>query len=478
MQPAQPLRFNFTDMHSHIVLALMCAVFLLFKLPYVELPYYWDEAWVYAPAVQKMAASGLSLAPDAIPPELSRGHPLLFHFFAAAWVSVFGNSPAAAHSFALLVSMLLLLVVYRSAARIFSPAAGLAAVLLICVQPVFFAQSGLLLPEIMLALFLLLALQAYTENKWVVYLLAASAAILTKESAVALFAGLSAHRLLLWIKHRGKHKQHILTLAKINAPVLLWVVFLLWQYALRGWMFFPYHVYLIHFELSFILNQLNRYILYIFIYQGRNAVTVILAILLTVTAFGKIQLTAVQRHWLVCAGIFSLFFILMSAVNFYSGRYVITLIILLCMATAGVLSQLNWRNWISGFLAVAAAVPPVVNMLTYHGKEDNEPGYANAVNVMQQAAEWLTSKEQKDRNVYGTFLIHNMLTNERGGYLTKEQLHQHTATVPDSAYYIVWNNFENEQLINDLKSDTALFIEAKRFEVSTAQIIIYRRRDF
>ncbi|MGL5890546.1 MAG: glycosyltransferase family 39 protein, partial [Bacteroidia bacterium] len=153
-------------MHGRILLALLCAAFVLIKLPYVDLPYYWDEAWVYAPAVQEMAASGPSLAPDAIPAELTRGHPLLFHFFAAIWVTIFGNTPVAAHSFALFVSLLLLLAVYRTASRVFSPGAGIAAVVLICVQPVFFAQSGLLLPEIMLALFLLLALQAYTENKW------------------------------------------------------------------------------------------------------------------------------------------------------------------------------------------------------------------------------------------------------------------------------------------------------------------------
>lgn len=478
MQSAQQSRFILRPLHMHIVLALVCTVFVLIKLPYVELPYYWDEAWVYAPAVQEMAASGPSLAPDAIPAELTRGHPLLFHFLAAIWVSVFGNSAVAAHSFALLVSVLLLIAVYRSASRIFSPAAGIAAVVLICVQPVFFAQSGLLLPEIMLALFLLLALQAYIENKWVVYMLAAAAAILTKESAVALFAGLSAHRLLVWLKHRGGHRQHIITLVKINAPALLWVGFLLWQYVVRGWMFFPYHVYLMSFEPTFILNQFNRYLLYIFIYQGRNAVTAILAITLIAIAFGKIQLSAVQRHWLICSGIFSFFFFMMSAVNFYSGRYVLILVILLCMAAAGMLSQINWKRWIVALLVIVAATPSIINMITYPGKEDNERGYANAVQVMQQAGQWLTSNEQKDRKVYGTFLIHNMLTDARGGYLTKDKLHKHTVTVPDSAYYIVWNSFENEQLINDLKNDTARFTEEKKFEISSSQVIIYRRKEF
>ena len=40
----------------------------------------WDEIWVYAPALTEMAEIGPTLLPGVLDAELSRGHPLLFHF--------------------------------------------------------------------------------------------------------------------------------------------------------------------------------------------------------------------------------------------------------------------------------------------------------------------------------------------------------------------------------------------------------------
>ena len=63
--------------------ALMLLLFLLYKLPFMALPYYYDEAWPYAVAIRTVHANGLSLLPTALDPELSRGHPVMFHFLGA-----------------------------------------------------------------------------------------------------------------------------------------------------------------------------------------------------------------------------------------------------------------------------------------------------------------------------------------------------------------------------------------------------------
>ena len=71
-----------------IILILATIAFIIFKIPHLSMPYCWDEAWVYGPAVRMMAENGLGLLPDALPVHYSRGHPLLFHFLAAGWLTV------------------------------------------------------------------------------------------------------------------------------------------------------------------------------------------------------------------------------------------------------------------------------------------------------------------------------------------------------------------------------------------------------
>jgi len=72
------------------------------KIPTLSLPYFWDEAWPYSTAVHLLFENGLSLFPGAVPFDISRGHPLFFHFMNAAAWHVFGNSITGSHIFPLL----------------------------------------------------------------------------------------------------------------------------------------------------------------------------------------------------------------------------------------------------------------------------------------------------------------------------------------------------------------------------------------
>jgi len=148
---------------NNLFLIGLLAVIIIFigvKIPFLSLPYYWDEAWAYGPAIRTMESTGLGILPNALPPELSRGHPLLFHFLGAGWMKLFGTSVTAAHIFPLLVSVLLLVAVYAFGKKIFlSSKAGFTAAFALALQPIFLAQSGLLSPEVLLALFSLVSVQ-------------------------------------------------------------------------------------------------------------------------------------------------------------------------------------------------------------------------------------------------------------------------------------------------------------------------------
>jgi hypothetical protein len=46
-------------------------------LPHLSVPYFWDELGVYSRAALYLYDHQISLLPNALPPELSRGYPLL-----------------------------------------------------------------------------------------------------------------------------------------------------------------------------------------------------------------------------------------------------------------------------------------------------------------------------------------------------------------------------------------------------------------
>ena len=53
--------------------------FIILKWDALFLPYFWDEAWVYMPAIRTMAEKGPSILPGSIEADLYTGHPLFFY---------------------------------------------------------------------------------------------------------------------------------------------------------------------------------------------------------------------------------------------------------------------------------------------------------------------------------------------------------------------------------------------------------------
>src|SRR4051812_46341292 len=98
---------------SRWLLLLVLLVFICFKIPYLDYPFYIDEAQVYAPGARIMAAHGPSLMPGSLHEEFARGHPLLFYFLCSTWILIFGSSHIAMHAFPLLLSVIFLIVLHE-----------------------------------------------------------------------------------------------------------------------------------------------------------------------------------------------------------------------------------------------------------------------------------------------------------------------------------------------------------------------------
>jgi len=161
---------------------LPCLVYLLFwiliRAQYLDMAFYWDEAWVYVPGIRHMADAGPSLLPDAIPEYYSRGHPLLFYFLGSIWIKIFGTSYIAFHSFPLFISTILLLVTFFTVKEWTNGLIGLVVIVLLSVERNFFNEAGNVLPEIMIALFFVLSVRYFLKERYFLYFIFASLGIL------------------------------------------------------------------------------------------------------------------------------------------------------------------------------------------------------------------------------------------------------------------------------------------------------------
>ncbi|MFH0866412.1 MAG: glycosyltransferase family 39 protein, partial [Bacteroidota bacterium] len=240
------------------------------------LPFYWDEAWVYGPAIRIMEAGNISLLPDALPEYYSRGHPLLFHFLGASWMRIFGTSLLSAHVFALSISVFLIVSVYIFCSKLLSKPVGFIACLLLVLQPILLAQSVLVLPEVMLSLFSLLSIFFFIKQKWVWYIVFATFTLFTKETGIVAVAVTGLWFLIetTFLKRKEfklkKFVQHSLILL---VPIILISLFFILQKKMNGWYFFPEHVNYLKNDSRNFSGKFESYSAYLFIYWGRNLLT-------------------------------------------------------------------------------------------------------------------------------------------------------------------------------------------------------------
>ena len=162
--------------------AAICGALTLLHFPYLNLPYFWDEAGYYIPA-----AWDIYKAWDFVPAStLPTGHtPLVMTYLALAW-HIFGYSPMVTRLAMILIASATVFATYVLARRFIErePAAWCAA--LLAISPLFFAQSTLVFLDLPAALFTVLAVDALVTGRMGLFAITASLAVLTKETSVVL----------------------------------------------------------------------------------------------------------------------------------------------------------------------------------------------------------------------------------------------------------------------------------------------------
>ena len=507
--------------------------FVAFKWSFLGLPLFWDEAWVYGPAARAMYSNGLSLLPNTIGTELSRGHPLLFQFLSACWMHVFGTSNFALHAFALTVSVLLLAVVYILGCRLASNWVGLSSVVLVILSEPFLAQSGILLPEIMLSLCVLIAIGAYITKSIIGTILSISAALLIKESAVVLVLALLCWHFLAWamrIEPRSLRDRRRWTMY-LAAPLLIGLAFHTYQRFAYGWFFYPEHLGLmswdvrdIHYTFKLAYRDLFEqqgmewatlafglivplawkkwsrrwlpvlvvllYICAIKVLDGKWALPPLPTILVTLFCFAVImflQIIPLARQeprvgeFLGIAMIFTWGFILFSSINFFSDRYLMSAVPLIAIAFSGMLySALNeWHKVLFPIAITSIAVILFAGIGADDRVGDTRLSYRDSIAIESQLIAACDSLELHDDPILCSFAEQVYMTSTSAGYLPGVPFKAPTQVLSTETRHALITNFaqamneDAQELRNRLKRGG--FEERVTFSVGKANGQLYSR---
>lgn len=404
-------------------------VFILLKIPALHLPYFWDELGVYSRAGLYLHDNGIGLLPKDLPPELSRGHPLLFAFIQAIGYSIFGEDVIGGHITALIISVILLWSVYFITAKHYSKYTGLLAVMLLMVQPLFFAQSVLILPEICLALFIIWAIYFWVGKKFILHGIFSTLAILIKETAIIIPLVIIFSEMVYYLINRGNNKKiHFqFKYLMVLLPFLVFGLFLLMQKQQNGWYLFPLHGENVKISLNRIFDFGGDYLLFLFFEQGRIVISIILVISIIYLVTSK---RLIKNKTSIFLGILILGGISFNAINFYMNRYILFVLIPFVILSSAVLIQCFRIN---RFVIFGLPLIFVAGIYCLTGKEivpvetselniqqrfqyDENMSYVEYLKIQQKAMNILLDSISSGEIIYTNFPISIALMDSRYGF--------------------------------------------------------------
>ncbi len=517
--------FRSQDFWSVTLLVLSLLGMNAFALQYIHLGHFWDEAWVYVPALKEMSLKGVSLFPHTISVELTRGHPLLFHFIGGWWYKLFGLSNEAGHSYALLLANVTLVIIYLGTRKVVGPLGAFFTVLFIIVQPIFLTQSAMVFPEMMVTLFAVLAAFAYHQQRVSLFVVALSCLLYTKESGLVYFMAF-----LIWDLFRIIFlKDTFKLLLKYTIPVLVIIAHPLILYWNFEWFLFPEHTSLILDDIEDVKWQLRRVFEQNFHVQGREwlffpimALMVLesrirpfwVKLILIAAAFSAfkvlfikwvvpdwamilILLTACiappfvwlklrvkeqtsQTTHLLAVGFLALVgYVIFSAINFFTIRYLLSSIVL----TTILVSIGLWKSfipvWAKTVVSVVLVCVPLYYTATLRDVGEVNLGLYDDLQAQQNAVDWIVDNVSQDAWICTNFVSAHYLLYPHAGYLSEEEryqlLHVNYCLTPCETEYVLRTRTVAECNINqDWEADgyEAVFVDT----VGISSATVFRKK--
>jgi hypothetical protein len=398
------------------ILLVSIGFVIVVKIPHLPLPYSWDEAWSYLPALIKMGENGPGLIPGAIPINESKGHPLFYYFLNSGWVKLFSGEMSniiLARIFPLIVSLVLLTVLFVIARKHFSVMVANLSVILLSVQSLFLAQASLILPEMLLALLLLLSFHFFISEKFGKFAITASLMVLTKETGLV-FAGIFGLFYVIENKIIIPSKENIPKLFLLTIPLWIFCVHLLLNYWAFNTYFFKEHLDYISFDFMHIKRVIKSSPAILFTRYGRNVISGVIIISILIILFRKEKFDYLKILVLISVQI--LFLIVFTSLNFYTYRYMLPAFPLFIVLGMILFEQAVRKNVFRTVLIVFMVTVPLYFSLTKKGKTDIDLGYASYLPLHKEMVVYCEHQNWYDENFSAEFNMVLALRDPFTGY--------------------------------------------------------------
>ncbi len=475
------MRYNFRKNWQLTILFMLFVPFLVFQITIINRPFYWDEAWSYASAVESMYQKGPSLLPGAIQDYLYRGHPTFFYFITTIWMKVFGPSLISIHSFFLIVSTCLVFAVFAFGNFLGGKTVGLIASACLIATPLFIAQAGFLLPEVMLALFSVLTVYYYFKQKIILEIVFGILLLYTKETGIVIIASILLFDFIKRINHSESFIEFfkgLIHLSKHLSPIALVAVFFIAQKTKVGWFFFPEHMGMMTFDIKTFYNKFINISRYVFQLEGRLVLTLVLLILLVFSIVRK-RINIEQKNYLLITVIIFVFYISFSALNFYTVRYTMSIFPFLFLLF-GIVINSAFKNYSKALIYIPVIAFMALSLkysVKPEGVGDRTIGFLKMVDVHKKTVAYCEDVDLYDKEIGTHFLMLYNLKSTFMGYLSKGRIFRKTVGLgePYPEVVIISNIELNEHAKAIQKSEQYQLL--KRFENGLAWCEIYEKKE-
>lgn len=461
-----------------IVFCIAVVAFIIIETPFLNRPYYWDEAWSYASAVKAMYDNGPSLMPGAIHEYLYRGHPTFFYFTITLWMKVFGPSLFSTHLFFLLLSIAFVVCTFLFVKKIYNIDAALIASLVLLATPLFLAQTTFMLPEMMLAFLSLLTLYAYVQRKIFLEILFGSMLVLTKETGMVLVCILIFHNFVSKINTINKISGFVKIINSTvlhSIPLFIALLFFVAQKIKMGWFLYPEHIGMMTLDPGQAWQKIVAISRTVFQLQGR-IILLIFSISGSVLLLILKKFSPIERRLIFVGLLFMIAYIVFSALNFYTVRYILSVLPVFFILSAIVLVKLfEKRTYISYIVLSGFLFITVQDNIKATSVGDTTLSFADIVTVHKNAISYCEQNNFYEKNIQTHFLMLYNLQEPFMGYLQNNKPFKrvsHYNYIDDADVVIISSIETPQELANDIRQNKQ-FVLAKKFEKNIAWCEVY-----
>ncbi|MEZ4721960.1 MAG: glycosyltransferase family 39 protein [Flavobacteriales bacterium] len=457
----------------YIILLFSCVLLLIVKGTVLNLPNYWDEAFPYSFAIGHMTENGPSLRSNAAPSIYTTGHPLLYYFLQSEWNILVGRTIWMQRLLPMLFSLGSLILTFLLGRKMLNAWMGSAAAFMLVCQNTFMAQSSFQLPETLITLLLLLTIYFLITSKNWAFIISATLLLLVKEPSIVLIA-------LIFCVHFFRFKRDVPWVNRLIEsrvyviPVLVMACFYMDQYFTQGWFLFPRHTGFASTDPTFFGSQFIRYFGHLFLYSGRNitffSVIGFLAYLVYRRRSIKLDPTLVSQLILLVVVVIG--FLVFSAFNFYSNRYILCLFPLFALISSAILFiVLDQRQYVAAALGILLG-----SICLFEGTHNKKPtdhslGYADMVTAQLMTIEYCVQQRWQGKHIKTGFLMSKYLTSYFPRYLEQNEVFAHVNEAENSGPTVLIIS-SNEKDLHHLRSDKT-YLLAKKFEAGNEWCEIY-----